>query len=160
MAGMKIELYNIGKTENAYVREGILDYCARIKHFTDLSVIDLPALKNSRNLSHELICSREGELLSRNLLKKKPVVLLDERGKEYTSRAFSDYLNRVINQGTRQLTFVTGGAYGFSDELRTLADHSISLSKMTLTHELARLVFLEQLYRAFTLLKGIPYHND
>jgi 23S rRNA (pseudouridine1915-N3)-methyltransferase len=157
---MKFSLYNIGKSNIPYLQQGIRDYSIRINHFIDFSVIDLPAVKHSKSLTPVLLCQKEGELLKPYLMKCNMIILLDEKGKEYTSRDFSEYLNRLMNQGAKQIAFVTGGAYGFSEDVRKMASHTLALSQMTFTHEMVRLVFLEQLYRALTLIKGIPYHND
>jgi 23S rRNA (pseudouridine1915-N3)-methyltransferase len=157
---MKIVLYNIGKTEAPYLRTGVEEYIRRISHFIDFSVVDLPSVKHGKNLTSDVLCKKEGEMLLHALTNSGFIILLDEKGKEYSSRSFSEYLNRIMNQGVRQISFVTGGAYGFSKEVYAVAQHKFSLSQMTFTHQIVRLVFLEQLYRAFTLIKGIPYHND
>jgi 23S rRNA (pseudouridine1915-N3)-methyltransferase len=157
---MKFTLYNVGKTDNNYIKEGIGDYLKRIGHFIDFSVVDLPEVKQKKNLTPENIKLKEGEMLLKYLSKTDIVVLLDENGTEYTSRGFSDWLNKLINQGSKQVSFVTGGAYGFSDDVYKKAHFKISISKLTFTHQLVRLVFIEQLYRACTIIKGIPYHND
>jgi 23S rRNA (pseudouridine1915-N3)-methyltransferase len=157
---MKFTLYNIGKTDNKYIKEVIGDYSERIGHFIDFSIVDLPDIKQKKNLSPDNIKQKEGELLSRFLSKSDIIVLLDENGTEYSSRGFSEWLNKLINQGNKQVSFVTGGSYGFSEDIFKKADFKISLSKLTFTHQLVRLVFVEQLYRACTIIKGIPYHND
>jgi len=157
---MKITLLNIGKTDSAIIREGITDYQKRLGFFIDFSIVDLPDIKQAKNLSSEQIRQKEGELIIKSVIKADIVVLLDEKGTEYSSREFSDWLTKMIIQGCRHLVFVTGGAYGFSDGVYKLAQFKISLSRMTFTHQMVRLIFTEQLYRAFTILKGIPYHND
>jgi 23S rRNA (pseudouridine1915-N3)-methyltransferase len=157
---MKFTLFNMGKTEARYLQMGIDEYSQRIRHFIDFSIIDLPGIKSGKNISPELIRRKEGETILRATSKINSLILLDEKGEEYTSRAFAEYLNTQMNQGAKQVAFVSGGAYGFSDEVRKHASHQLSLSRMTFTHQLARLIFMEQLYRALTLIKGIPYHND
>jgi 23S rRNA (pseudouridine1915-N3)-methyltransferase len=157
---MKIVLYNIGKTDVPYLKEGVDDYCNRIRHFIDFSVVDLPLVKHGKSLTPELLCAKEGELISKAVAKSNIVALLDERGKEYSSRALAEWLRKLFDQGVRQLSFVTGGAYGFSPTVHDLADYKLSLSKMTFTHQMVRLIFTEQLYRAMTIIKGIPYHNE
>jgi 23S rRNA (pseudouridine1915-N3)-methyltransferase len=157
---MKFTLYNIGKTDSKYIKEGIGDYLKRIGHFIDFAFVDLPDIKQKKNLSPENIKQKEGEMLLKYLTKTDIIVLLDEEGTEYSSRGFSEWLNKLINQGNKQVSFVTGGAYGFSEEVFRKAHFKISLSKLTFTHQLVRLVFVEQLYRACTIIKGIPYHND
>jgi 23S rRNA (pseudouridine1915-N3)-methyltransferase len=157
---MKFTLYNIGKTEVPYLQQGIDEYLGRINHFINFSIIDLPQVRHGKGLSPEILSIKEGEILAKALANNDVIILLDEKGKEYTSRAFSGYLAGIMNQGVKHVAFVTGGAYGFSVEIRKLAHHSMSLSRMTFTHQLVRLIFAEQLYRALTLIKGIPYHND
>jgi len=157
---MKFTQYNIGKTDSKYIKDGIDDYLKRIGHFIDFTIVDIPDIKQKKNLNPDTIKHKEGESLMRFLTKTDIIVLLDENGTEYTSRGFSEWLNKLINMGNKQVSFVTGGAYGFSEELYKRADFKISLSKLTFTHLLIRLVFVEQLYRACTIIKGIPYHND
>ena len=157
---MKFTLFNIGKTDISYIRQGIDDYQKRIGHFIDFTIIDLPEIKQTKNFSPELIRQKEGELLIKNLNKIDICILLDEKGAEYNSRGFSDFLKKILNQGGKHIGFVIGGAYGFSEQVYKLAHFEISLSKFTFTHQMVRLIFVEQLYRAFTILKGIPYHND
>jgi 23S rRNA (pseudouridine1915-N3)-methyltransferase len=157
---MKVTLFNMGKTEARYLQLGIDEYSQRIRHFIDFSIIDLPGIKSGKNVSQELIRRKEGETILHATSRINTIILLDEKGEEYTSRAFAEYLNALMNQGAKQVAFVSGGAYGFSEEVRKHASHQLSLSRMTFTHQLARLIFMEQLYRALTLIKGIPYHND
>jgi 23S rRNA (pseudouridine1915-N3)-methyltransferase len=157
---MKFTLYNIGKTDIRYINEGISDYSKRIGHFIDFTVTDLPEIKNKKNFSPDTIKQKEGELLIKFLAKTDVIILLDENGTEFKSRGFSEWLNKLINQGNKQVSFVTGGAYGFSEDLYKIAHFKISLSKLTFTHQVVRLVFVEQLYRACTIMKGIPYHNE
>jgi 23S rRNA (pseudouridine1915-N3)-methyltransferase len=157
---MKLVLYTIGKTDVPYIREGIDDYLKRIRHFIDFSIVDLPLIRHNKNYTPELLCHKEGEMIIQSVSKSNIIILLDEKGKEYTSRSFSEWLDKLMTSGVRQVSFVVGGAYGFSDDVYKLAHQKISLSQMTLPHQLIRLFFAEQLYRAFTLIKGIPYHND
>jgi 23S rRNA (pseudouridine1915-N3)-methyltransferase len=157
---MKLVQYNIGKTDVPYVKEGIDDYQRRIRHFIDFSIVDLPLIKHNKSFSPELLCQKEGEMICQSASKSNIIILLDEKGKEFTSRSFSEWIEKLTTSGAKQVAFVTGGAYGFSNDVYNLADHKISLSKMTMPHQLVRLFFVEQLYRAFTIIKGIPYHND
>jgi 23S rRNA (pseudouridine1915-N3)-methyltransferase len=157
---MKFQLYNIGKTDTDFLATGINNYLERLKHFIDFSIIDLPVLKQGKNLSAETYKQKEGEIIKKAVIKCDIVVILDENGTEYDSRNFAEWFKKIMNKGVKQVGFVTGGAYGFSDEIYKIADYKISLSKMTFTHQLVRLVFIEQLYRACTILKGLPYHND
>jgi len=157
---MKFTLYNIGKTDRSYLNQGIEDYCGRIKHFIDFSVIDIPGIKSGNKMPHEIIKKKEGEVLLNALSKQEIVILLDENGMEMNSRKFAEWLNKLQTQSYKQVAFVSGGAFGFSQEIYNLAQQKISLSKLTLTHQMVRLVFVEQLYRACTILKGMQYHND
>lgn len=157
---MKLTLYNIGKTDSSYIVDGIEDYVKRINHFIDFSIIYLPNIKHSKNLGSELICKKEGEMLLKATAKCNFIVLLDEKGKEFSSTGFAKWFSGIMTQSYRDVAFIIGGAYGFSPEVYRKASLKISLSKMTFTHQLARLFFVEQLYRAFTIIKGIPYHNE
>ncbi len=157
---MKFTFYNIGKTDRSYLQEGIEDYCHRIEHFIDFSIIDIPGIKSSQNLPDGMIRKKEGEALKKVLQKHDVIVLLDENGNEMNSRQFAGWLNKLQTQSYKHVAFVSGGAYGFSDVILKLAHYKISLSKMTFTHQMVRLIFTEQLYRACTILKGMNYHND
>jgi 23S rRNA (pseudouridine1915-N3)-methyltransferase len=157
---MKINLYNIGKTDSAYLQQGINDYTKRLQHFVDLSVHDITSIKHSSSMSPDIVKQKEGKKLEKALTKSDLIILLDESGKEYSSRGFAEWLNKIMNSGPRQISFVSGGAFGFSDEIIRLSDFKLSLSKMTFTHQMVRLIFLEQLYRAYKILKGMNYHND
>jgi 23S rRNA (pseudouridine1915-N3)-methyltransferase len=157
---MKVVLYNMGKTDVSYLKDGLDDYYKRIRHFIDFSIVDLPLVKHNKSYSPELLCEKEGEIICQAVAKSNIIILLDEKGKEFTSRAFSEWLDKLMNTGARQVAIVTGGAYGFSPAAYKMAHHTLSLSKMTYPHQLVRLVFAEQLYRALTLIKGLPYHND
>jgi 23S rRNA (pseudouridine1915-N3)-methyltransferase len=157
---MKITLVNIGKIDQSFIREGITDFQKRIGYFVDFSIVDLPEIKQARSLSPDQVKQKEGEQLLKFLSKSDLCILLDERGTELSSRGFSSWLEKNMNQGTKHIIFVTGGAYGFSEDIYKVARQKISLSQMTFTHQMVRLIFTEQLYRALTLIKGIPYHND
>lgn len=157
---MKITLVNIGKTDKSYVREGLADFQKRIGYFVDFSIVDLPEIKQVKSLSIDQIKQKEGVQLLKFLTKSDLCILLDEKGTEFSSRGLSTWLEKNMNQGSKHIVFVTGGAYGFSDDIYKVAQQKISLSQMTFTHQMVRLIFTEQLYRAFTILKGIPYHND
>lgn len=157
---MKITLFNIGKTDNSLIREGISDYQKRIAYFVDFTIVDIPEIKQAKNLSPDQVKQKEGAALLKSLIKCDLIVLLDENGIQYSSRGLSEWIGKIINQGSKHIAFITGGAYGFSDEVYKMANFKISLSKMTFTHQMVRLIFTEQLYRAFTIIKGIPYHND
>ncbi|MFA5245435.1 MAG: 23S rRNA (pseudouridine(1915)-N(3))-methyltransferase RlmH [Pedobacter sp.] len=157
---MKITLLTIGKTEDRYLNEGIDIYLKRLKHYVTFRILELPELKNTKSLSQEQQKIRESELIFKNIQSTDYVVLLDENGKEFSSRGFSVFLNKKMVGGLQHLVFIVGGPYGFSDEVYSRSNDKISLSQMTFSHQMIRLLFSEQLYRAFTILKGEPYHHD
>ena len=157
---MNIKLIVISKTDVPYLQTGIDEYISRLKHYCDFELGVIPALKNLGKASPEEIKEKEGELILKQLAKVDQTVLLDEHGKEYTSVGFSEYLQKQMNVGTRTLAFVIGGAFGFSPAVYAAATHKISLSQMTFNHQMVRLFFLEQLYRAFTILRHEKYHNE
>lgn len=157
---MNIKLIVISKTDVPYLQTGIDEYISRLKHYCDFELVVIPALKNLGKASPEEIKEKEGELILKQLAKVDQTVLLDEHGKEYTSVGFSEYLQKQMNVGTRTLAFVIGGAFGFSPAVYAAATHKISLSQMTFNHQMVRLFFLEQFYRAFTILRHEKYHNE
>ena len=157
---MNIKFIVISKTDVPYLQTGIDEYISRLKHYCDFELVVIPALKNLGKASPEEIKEKEGELILKQLAKVDQTVLLDEHGKEYTSVGFSEYLQKQMNVGTRTLAFVIGGAFGFSPAVYAAATHKISLSQMTFNHQMVRLFFLEQLYRAFTILRHEKYHNE
>ena len=157
---MKITLLSLGKTEEKYVKEGIEIYLKRLKHYIKLEVNDLPELKNTKNLSVEQQKKKEAEMLIKCISSTDYVVLLDERGTELSSLSFADYINKRMLASTQNLVFVIGGPYGFDQTIYERANDKISLSKMTFSHQMVRLFFVEQIYRAFTILKGEPYHHE
>lgn len=157
---MKTIFLLTGKTRNSYLIEGINEYQKRIRNYLSLDLVEIPDLKNTRNLSPEKVKENEGKQIFQQLQEGDFVVLLDEKGKEFTSRQFADFMQARMLSSIKRIVFVTGGAWGFSREIYKRADLSLSLSKMTFPHQLVRLIFLEQLYRALTILKGEPYHND
>ena len=156
---MNIRLIVVSKTDVPYLQAGIDEYVGRLKHYCDFELVVVPALKNMGKASPDEIKEREGQLILKQLEKTDLVVLLDEHGKEYTSVGFSEYLQKQMNAGVRTLAFVIGGAYGFSPAVYAAAQHKISLSQMTFNHQMVRLFFVEQLYRAFTILHHEKYHN-
>ncbi|MBQ5723515.1 MAG: 23S rRNA (pseudouridine(1915)-N(3))-methyltransferase RlmH, partial [Muribaculaceae bacterium] len=148
------------KTNARYLQEGIDEYIKRLKHYIPYSITVLPDIKNTKKLTEEQQKEAEGKLMLDALKPGDCLVLLDERGKEFTSVAFADYLQRKMNAGLRRLVFVIGGPYGFSQSVYDRADEKISLSKMTFSHEMIRLFFTEQIYRAMTIQRGEPYHHQ
>ena len=157
---MIIKLIVVSKTDVPYIQTGIDEYVGRLKHYCDFEMVVIPALKGMGKASAEEVKEREGELILKQLAKADSVVLLDEHGKEYTSVAFSEMLQKQMNAGTRVLAFVIGGAYGFSKEVYAAATQKMSLSQLTFNHQMVRLFFLEQLYRAHTILRHEKYHNE
>lgn len=156
---MKITLLLTGKTEAAPVRELMEDYAKRLGHYINFEIIATPELKNIKNLSMEQYKQKESEIQKKYLAKSDFIVLLDEYGKEYTSEQFAQFLEHKTGIGIKNLMFVVGGAYGFSGEIKQMAHGCLSLSKMTFPHQLVRLIFLEQLYRAFTIIRKEKYHH-
>ncbi len=157
---MNIKLIVVSKTDVPYLQTGIDEYVGRLKHYCDFELVTIPALKNMGKASPEEVKEREGQLILKQVEKSDMVVLLDEHGKEYGSVEFSEYLQKQMNAGIRTLSFVVGGAFGFSPAVYAAAQHKISLSRMTFNHQMVRLFFIEQLYRAFTILRHEKYHNE
>lgn len=157
---MKITLLAIGKTGTSYLREGIESYVRRIGHYVPFEFKILPDIKNTRSLTEERQKAMEGEAFMAAMQPGDYVVLLDERGKELSSRGFSEYIAAKMHVVSRQLIFVIGGPYGFSPQMYARADDKLSLSRMTFSHEMVRLFFVEQIYRAMTIMRGEPYHHD
>ena len=157
---MKITLITIGKTEDSYLSEGIEIYTKRLKHYVPFRILEVPELKNTKNLSREQQKIKEAELIFKNISNTDHVILLDENSQELSSRQFSGFLNKKMVGGQQHLIFIVGGPYGFSKEVYDRSNEKISFSKMTFSHQMIRLFFAEQLYRAYTILKGEPYHHD
>ena len=157
---MKVVLLVIGKTEEKYLLEGISIYEKRLKHYLPFELLVIPALKNNKNNTVEKQKEMEGNLFLASLTQKDHLILLDEKGKEVTSPGFANYLQQNMNNGIKRLIFVVGGPYGFSSELIKRSNGMISLSKLTFSHQMVRLFFVEQLYRAMTILKNEPYHHQ
>lgn len=157
---MKITLLTVGKTDRDWVRQGLDIYVSRLKHYVSFAMTEIPELKNASSLSREQIKVREGELILKNLKPADDVILLDERGREYSSLEFAKVLQDKISYIGKDIVFVIGGAYGFSDEVYRRADSRMSLSKMTFSHQMVRAIFAEQIYRAFTIMRGEPYHHE
>jgi 23S rRNA (pseudouridine1915-N3)-methyltransferase len=157
---MKITLLVVGKTEDQYLIEGIDKYLSRLKHYIGFRITVIPEIKNTKNLSEAQQKSREGELILKHIVNTDTVILLDEKGKKYTSVLFANYLNKQMIGSVQHMIFVIGGPYGFDESIYKRANSSISLSDMTFSHQMVRLFFVEQLYRAFSILKGEPYHHE
>lgn len=156
---MKTELIVVGKTTNKHFIAAINDYLERIGHYMPFSVTVIPELRNAKSLSQQQQKDKEGEAILRLLQPSDTVVILDERGKEPRSIELADWLQRQ-QQTARRLVFIIGGPYGFSQQVYCRADSMLSLSRMTFSHQMVRLIFVEQLYRACTIIKGEPYHHE
>ena len=157
---MKITLLTVGKTDKDWVRQGMDIYVSRLKHYIPFSVVEIPELKNVSALTKEQIKVREGELILKNVKPADDLVLLDERGKEYTSVELAKVIQDKISYVGKDIVYVIGGAYGFSDAVYQRADSRMSLSRMTFSHQMVRAIFVEQIYRAFTIMRGEPYHHE
>ena len=157
---MKIVLLTIGKTSEKYLIEGISQYQKRLKHYTQFEMLEIPNLKNAKNFSNAEIIKKEGELILKQLQNSDHLVLLDDKGKDFTSPKYAQKLQQWMLSGKKKVVFVVGGAYGFSEQVYKRGNEKISLSKMTFSHQMVRLFFVEQLYRAFTILNNEPYHHE
>ncbi|MFD2824083.1 23S rRNA (pseudouridine(1915)-N(3))-methyltransferase RlmH [Lacinutrix iliipiscaria] len=156
---MTIKLLAIGKTDNKQLQSLINDYQKRLSHYIKFEFEIIPDLKKVKNLSEDQQKQKEGELIIGKLNPTDALILLDENGKQLNSVDFSNYLQKHMNSGLKQLVFVIGGPYGFSQEVYKKAQGKLSLSKMTFSHQMVRLFVIEQLYRGFTILKNEPYHH-
>ncbi len=157
---MDITLITVGKTTTDYIQTGINEYCKRLKRYIPFSIKHLPDIKNVRKLTEIQQKDEEGKLILAELSASDYVVLLDERGEMLTSREFSKFLQKGMLGGKKRMVFIVGGPYGFSPDVYSRADTKVSFSRMTFSHEMIRLFFTEQVYRAMTILKGEPYHHD
>ena len=157
---MKVVLLVTGKTNTGYWKDALDDYTERLKHYIPFEVETMRDIKNVKNRSEAQQKEEEGRLLVKSLQTGDVCVLLDERGKEFTSKQFASYLVRKIQTAPKRLVFVAGGPYGFSDDVYAWSSERLSLSKMTFSHQMIRAVFVEQLYRAMTILRGEAYHHE
>ncbi len=149
----------IGKTAESYLKEGIREYEKRLKRYLPLHLEVIPDVKNAGKWSAEQLKEKEGQLVLDRLKTDDVLILLDERGKEFTSEAFASEMEKLLSQSHRRVIYLIGGAYGFSEKIYERSHKKLALSKMTFSHQMIRLFFLEQLYRAMTILKNEPYHN-
>lgn len=154
-----IKLIAIGKTDNTSLQSLITEYENRLKHYVRFESEIIPDIKNVKNLSQSQQKEKEGEFILNRIINTDIMVLLDENGKQFGSMGFSEYLQKKMNSGIKQMVLVIGGPYGFSDAVYSKAQGKISLSKMTFSHQMVRLFIMEQLYRSFTILKNEPYHH-
>jgi len=159
-SGMKITLLTIGKTDEKYLKDGMDIYHKRLGHYIPLEILEIPVPKKWNNLQPSLLKQKEGEIILRHMEKSDYPVLLDEKGRSFSSMEFSSFLQKQMNLSVKNLLFVVGGPWGFSDEVYKKAALKISLSPMTFSHQMIRLFFLEQLYRAFSILRNEAYHNE
>jgi 23S rRNA (pseudouridine1915-N3)-methyltransferase len=157
---VKILLLFLGKTDKKYIKEGIDDYAGRIRFYLPFEIKVIPDLRNSSNLSVEMKKEKEGQLILEQVKKGDQLVLMDERGQEFSSVELAGWIGKRMIAGIRQLVIAVGGAYGFSEAVYQRADHKLSLSKLTFSHQMVRMIFAEQLYRAMTIIKNEPYHHD
>jgi len=157
---MKISLIVIGKTDAQYFNDAIKEYIARLGHYISFEMQVIPDLKNTKSLNIIQQKEKEGELILKTIQSGDYLVLLDEHGKEFSSLQFSAYIEKKTHTISKRLVFVIGGPYGFSDSVYDKASEKISLSKMTFSHQMIRLIFVEQLYRAMTILNNEPYHHE
>ncbi|GHA35076.1 ribosomal RNA large subunit methyltransferase H [Salinimicrobium marinum] len=156
---MTIKLLSIGKTDDTALKNLIDTYVNRLGHYNKFEFEVIPDLKKTKHLDTEQQKTKEGKLILDKIAPSDFLVLLDENGKQFSSEGFSEYIQKRLNSGMKQLIFVIGGPYGFSEEVYSRAQSKLSLSKMTFSHQMVRLFFVEQLYRAFTILKNEPYHH-
>jgi 23S rRNA (pseudouridine1915-N3)-methyltransferase len=157
---MKIVLLTIGKTSEKYLIEGIAQYQKRLKHYTQFEMLEILNIKNAKNFSNAELMKKEGELILKQLQSSDHLVLLDDKGKDFTSPKFSEKLQSWMLSGKKRLVFVVGGAYGFSEDIYARENEKLSLSKMTFSHQMVRLFFVEQIYRGYTILNNEPYHHQ
>lgn len=157
---MNIQLLLIGKTDKTHIETDIKEYAKRINRYCKFEIKVIKDIKNSKNMSVSLQKKLEGEKILAEVSISSQVVLLDEKGKQTDSKGFADFINQNLVLGTKNLIFVVGGPYGFSEDVYKRANVKISLSKMTFSHQLVRIIFAEQLYRAFSILNNKPYHHD
>lgn len=157
---MKISLLTVGRTDVCWVKEGMDLYVSRLRHYVRFEIFEIPELKNVSSLTRNQIRDREGELILSRLRPSDEVILLDEHGRRFRSVEFASFLQSRLFSGGKNMVFVIGGAYGFSDSVHAVAKCEISLSEMTFSHQMVRVIFAEQLYRAFTIMGGEPYHHE
>lgn len=157
---MKITLLLVGKTTDKNFIPAIEEYVGRIKHFNPFEMTVIPELKNAKSMSFEQQKEKEADMILQQLQQGDYIILLDEKGKEFRSTEFSAWLEGRLHSSGKRIVFVVGGPYGFSKRIYDAASEKISMSKMTFSHQMIRLIFTEQLYRAFTIMKGMPYHHE
>ncbi len=157
---MKIVLIMVGKTDKEWIVKGFSEYVERIAHFAPFQAIVIPDVRNTRNMDTATQKEQEGEAILRQLQPGDDIILLDDKGEELTSEGMAVWLEKRMSRSSRRMVFIIGGPYGFSSQVYATAGGKLSLSRMTFSHQMVRVIFAEQLYRAFTILKGIPYHHS
>lgn len=157
---MKIVLLQTGKTGEKYISDGVSEYSSRIRKYTVFEIITIPDLKNTKNMPVEEQKSKEGKIILQTLSNDDLVVLLNDKGKEYSTTEFASQIEKFFLMSKKRIVFVIGGPWGFSGEVYSRADLKMSLSRLTFSHQLVRLLFSEQLYRALSVIKGDPYHHE
>ena len=156
---MKIVLVVVGKTNEKYLIEGISDYQKRLNHYTNFEIVEISNIKNAKNFSEKELIKKEGEMILKQINTSDYLVLLDDKGNVFSSPSFAEKLQQWMISGKKRLVFVVGGAYGFSQEVYNRGNEKLSLSRMTFSHQMVRLFFVEQLYRGYTILNNEPYHH-
>lgn len=156
---MRITLLTVGKTNDLSFKNAISEYQKRLKFYISFDIEEIPSLKNTKNLTEDNQKQKEGELILKYLQPEDEVVLLDDKGSEFTSKQFASYIEKKSASGLKRLVFVVGGPYGFSQEVYQRANDKVSLSRMTFSHQMVRLIFVEQYYRALSILGNLPYHH-
>jgi 23S rRNA (pseudouridine1915-N3)-methyltransferase len=156
---LKLKLICIGRLNKHFLKLGEEEYLNRLKHYISFECLQLPDIRNARNLSKEQLKDAEGKEILKRLTPTDLVILLDELGREFNSVSFATFLEKQMNYSTKAMVFIVGGAFGFSEEIYARASMKMSLSRMTYSHQMVRMIFLEQLYRAFTIIRGEPYHH-
>lgn len=157
---MNINLVVVGKTDSSFINEGVDEYFKRVKRYINFEFKIVKDIKNAKNIDFNLQKQLEGDKILLNITAQEVVVLLDENGTQFSSKDFAGYIEKQMNASIKNLTFVIGGPYGFSEAMYKRANYKISLSKMTFSHQIIRLIFAEQLYRAFSIINNEPYHHE
>ncbi len=157
---MNIKLLVVGKTVKGFVSDGVEEYTKRLKHYINFSIEVIQDVKNASSLSSAQLKEKEKELILKHISLDDYVILLDEKGREFSSTEFASFIQQKMNNSIKSLVFVVGGAFGFDERIKQQYNNKISISRMTFSHQMIRLLFTEQLYRAFTILKNEPYHNE
>ena len=157
---MNIKLLVVGKTVKGFVSDGVEEYTKRLKHYFNFSIEVIQDVKNASSLSSAQLKEKEKELILKHISLDDYVILLDEKGREFSSTEFASFIQQKMNNSIKSLVFVVGGAFGFDERIKQQYNNKISISRMTFSHQMIRLLFTEQLYRAFTILKNEPYHNE